>query len=216
MRKNREDKTLKLIKLKLVQAKSCSYICIMKFDGITQDGRLWAVRYDEQEDNALEVVFHDWNDINYLSTFFQKNIADLERYFKISDIELAINDTLADAEQLECVVFDLNPDVDLDELFRPLDNLQASEFLLSKEKAKGHRISGHASWLRLYAIRFEHNSYLITGGAIKLTRTMAEREHTNQELTKLETVRQYLLENGVSDLNSFKDFLNTDNNDKNN
>ena len=188
----------------------------MKFDDITQDGRLWAVRYEGQEDNALEEVFRDWNDINYLSTFFQNNIDDLDRYFKISDIELAINDTLADAEQLECVIFDLNPDVDLDLLFRPLDNLQATEFLLSKEKAKGHRISDHASWLRLYAIRFEHNSYLITGGAIKLTRTMAEREHTNQELTKLEQVRQYLLSNEVSDLNSFKDFLNIDNNDKSN
>lgn len=35
----------------------------------------------------------------------------------------------------------------------------------------------HPSWLRLYAIKLEPGCYIITGGAIKLTRTMEERQH---------------------------------------
>lgn len=35
---------------------------------------------------------------------------------------------------------------------------------------------------------------MITGGAIKLTRTMQEREHTNEELIRLKQVRNYLKE----------------------
>lgn len=36
------------------------------------------------------------------------------------------------------------------------------------------------------AIKLNVGIYIITGGAIKLTRTMQEREHTLQELGKME------------------------------
>ncbi len=55
---------------------------------------------------------------------------------------------------------------------------------LGKEKARPEQQSRHASWLRLYAIKLEPGCYVITGGAIKLTRTMEEREHTLKELSK--------------------------------
>lgn len=45
------------------------------------------------------------------------------------------------------------------------------------------------------------------GGAIKLTRTMEEREHTLKELVKLENVRQYFVANNVIDDDSFTDFI---------
>lgn len=73
----------------------------------------------------------------------------------------------------------------LTSLFRHLENSRVSEMLLGREKAKGQRKT-HDSWLRIYAIKLESNSYLITGGAIKLTRTMEEREHTLNELRKME------------------------------
>ena len=81
------------------------------------------------------------------------------------------------------------------------------EMVLSREKAKGARRFGHASWLRIYALKFEPDTYLITGGTIKLTRTMEEREHTRQELIRLAQVRDFLLEQGAVDLDGFKDYL---------
>jgi hypothetical protein len=48
----------------------------------------------------------------------------------------------------------------------------------------------------------------LTGGAIKLTRTMQEREHTLRELSKMERVRNLLLEQGVVDVDGFEDYTN--------
>lgn len=80
--------------------------------------------------------------------------------------------------------------------------------LLSREKARLQQRPHHASWLRIYAIRLEKGIYIVTGGAIKLTRTMQEREHTLLELQKMEQVRKFLLENGIIDEDSFIEFIN--------
>ena len=68
-------------------------------------------------------------------------------------------------------------------------------------------MSKHASWLRIYAIKLEPGIYVITGGAIKLTRTMQEREHTLSELARMEQVRTHLLTNNIVDKDSFDDYL---------
>ena len=34
----------------------------MTFDKIIEDGRLWAVHYNDKEQNELEHVFTQWND----------------------------------------------------------------------------------------------------------------------------------------------------------
>lgn len=43
----------------------------MTFDKITDDGRLWAVRYDGAEDNVLVTIFEQWNDVQWLREFFK-------------------------------------------------------------------------------------------------------------------------------------------------
>jgi hypothetical protein len=90
-------------------------------------------------------------------------------------------------------------------MFRPLENSRAAEMTLSREKARLHNRPEHASWLRLYAIKLERGCYIITGGAIKLTRTMQERTHTLRELNKMEHVRSVLLEHGAIDVDGFED-----------
>lgn len=79
--------------------------------------------------------------------------------------------------------------------------------LLGKEKARIKDRPRHVSWLRLYAIKLEPGCYIITGGAIKLTHTMQEREHTLAELVKMEQVRNYLIANKAIDTDGFVDFL---------
>jgi len=82
-----------------------------------------------------------------------------------------------------------------------LHNEETGILTLSKQKARRR-------WLRLYALRIDKNVYLITGGAIKLTKTMEERPHTSEELAKLERCRQFLQNNNVFDTDSFKELLN--------
>ncbi len=62
----------------------------MKFDQITENGNLWAVRYADCLDNVLDTLFSHWNDVSWLRSFFKKNTADLVSYFKITDVNQAI------------------------------------------------------------------------------------------------------------------------------
>ena len=118
----------------------------------------------------------------------------------------AIYDTLEDNDRLQCLILDLSPDTDLEKMFKPLDNNQTAALMLDKEKARLDRNGGHLSWLRLYAIRLEKGAFIITGGAIKLTYKMQERTHTSQELVKREQVRNFLLEEGIVDRDSFLEY----------
>lgn len=146
----------------------------------------------------------------FLRSFFSENRKDLITCFHNMELEDAIYDTLADAASLISLILNGTSDNELNKLFRPLENSRIHEMLLSREKAKGKRISGHPSWLRLYALKLDDDIYLITGGAIKLTRKMSERPHTVNELRKMETVRNYLLENGIIDSDGIKDFNDTE------
>lgn len=179
----------------------------MEFDLITDNGNLWAVRYDNCLDNVLDTILDQRNDVTWLRTFFKKNIGDLASYFKVTDVNQAIYDTIEDSEKLQCLIMDISPDANLDEIFRPLENNRTSEMLLGKEKARLKNTTKHASWLRIYAIKLEPGIYIITGGAIKLTRTMQEREHTLLELARMEKVRNFLIEQGISDVDSFDAYL---------
>lgn len=179
----------------------------MTFDDITNDGRLWAVRYDGAEDNALAVAFDKWNDVSWLRSFFKENICDLADYFKITDVNQAIYDTIEDAERLQCLIMDISPDADLDRLFRHLEPSRIEEMLLGKEKARIDSRKRHSSWLRLYAIKLAQGVYIITGGAIKLTATMQDRQHTLDELARMEKVRNFLLDENIVDNDGFEDYL---------
>ncbi|MDE6272945.1 MAG: hypothetical protein K2M31_08065 [Muribaculaceae bacterium] len=179
----------------------------MKFDRITDNGNLWAVRYDNCLDNVLDTILDQWNDVAWLRAFFKENIVDLASYFKITDVNQAIYDTIEDSERLQCLIMDISPAANLDEIFRPLENSRTSEIILGKEKARLKNTHRHSSWLRIYAIKLDPGIYVITGGAIKLTRTMQEREHTLVELARMEKVRNYLLNQDIIDLDSFNDYL---------
>lgn len=179
----------------------------MRYDKILDDNRLWAVRYDGEADNVLQQLFSQWSDPVWLMDFFSANMTDLESYFKITDVGQAIYDTLDDNMALQCLILDISPEADLDKIFRPLSNGRTSEMMLGKEKARLKDRQQHASWLRIYAIKLEPGCYIITGGAIKLTRTMQEREHTLRELAKMELVRNELIAQGAIDVDGFVDYM---------
>lgn len=185
----------------------------MEFDKILNNNKLWAVRYEHETDNVLQRLFSQWSDPEWLMNFFCDNMSDLEAYFKITDVNQAIYDTIDDSNELQCLILDLSPDSNLDKLFRPLENSRTQEMLLGREKARVARNRSHTSWLRLYAIKLEPGCYIITGGAIKLTRTMQEREHTLRELNNMELVRNLLLQEGAIDADGFADYLSEINDD---
>ncbi|MDE5554872.1 MAG: hypothetical protein K2J10_06790, partial [Muribaculaceae bacterium] len=133
---------------------------------------------------------------------------DLKSSFKTERLDQAVQDTFEDAEVLEALILEFPYTENLDNLFKPLDITDTRMSELTREKARNWNRVRHASWLRIYALRLEPNVYVVTGGAIKLSRTMQEREHTAIELDKLNRCKAYLKSNGVFDQVSFVELVN--------
>jgi hypothetical protein len=106
----------------------------MTFDDITEDGRLWAARYNGEKDNALYTLFDQWSDVMWLRSFFKANWQDLTSYFKITDVNQAIEDTIEDSDRLQGIIMDISPDANLDEIFHPLENFRTADILLGKKR----------------------------------------------------------------------------------
>lgn len=139
----------------------------MRFERIIEGkDHLWAVRDMAKPKNELAMLFDTWNDMEYLMQFFIDNFHDLKETFYIERISDAIEDTLDDAEQLERRILDIPFTDNLDELFKPLGTIDMSVRELAREKARNWDRIGHASWLRVYAIRLEENVFVITGGQL--------------------------------------------------
>ncbi len=189
---------------------------------------LYAVKYtddnDEFENNEFieghknpdefNRLFINWQDPEYLDGFFNKNKEDLQKEFygNIS-IEEAIQKTIDEAYKLGQKILSVaekgkeSISESLQTLFKPLNNYENEIYpipIYQKSKVYG---SNYKSWLRIYALRIEKNVFIITGGAIKLTKTMNEREHLKKELKKLENVKSFLISEGIIDNDSIIDFL---------
>ncbi|MCH8549797.1 MAG: hypothetical protein LAT80_13070 [Balneolaceae bacterium] len=173
----------------------------MKIVRIIKDtDSLLSVYNEDEEVSEFRSVFYKWNNVQQLYEFFKANKNDL----KGLSIESAIERTIEDAEQLEQLIKEtaINDYDNLQTIFKALSPSEYRFKSYQKEKAYG---TVRNSWLRIYAIRIHENLYVITGGAIKLTRSMQERPHTNEELNRLNAVRNYLQqlgfnENDVEDL----------------
>lgn len=162
---------------------------------------LYAVRYEEQQMDEFERLFNFWiEDVEYLSTFFRDQRSLLQAgYYRGISVEQAVRATRKEAIFFRRSLLTLarrgieGKTEALQDLFQPLDNNEYRLKPLQKSKARG---LAEKRWLRMYAIRFAGNCFVVTGGAIKLTLKM-ELPYLKEELRKLEQVRQFLVKHDL-------------------
>jgi hypothetical protein len=186
------------------------FVCI--FDANTS---LLTVHYEENSIDEFSRLFRDWTDIEYLEDFFSKNEIDLLRdHWKGISIEQAVLKTRNDAIKLRTKFSQLSSMEakarisKFQNFFKPLEKFPSQSYGFDKKKVYG---SDNKSWIRIYALKIGNDMYLITGGAIKLTDTMDEREHTRKELKKLERCKDFFNEQGIVDDEGMIEFLELDN-----
>jgi uncharacterized protein YciI len=188
---------------------------------------LYAVKYTEEKDefennefdenykikDEFSRLFINWQDPEYLDRFFNKHKKDLQKeFYNNISIEDAIQKTIDEAYEFQQKILSIaekgkeNFSQSLQTLFVPLHNSEKEVYPIP-EYQKSKAYGSHKSWLRIYAIRIEKNVFIVTGGAIKLTKTMNEREHLIKELKKLEKVKELLISEGIIDNDSIVDFL---------
>ena len=161
--------------------------------------RLYTFHYPNIGFDELQRIFKEWKDVEFLTNFFTENEQDLHGEYSIEE---AVVTTKSYAKRFEKKMRIL-VNSDSDELNRFFANLNNDEYRvkeLQRQKAK-------QNWLRLYALRISQEDmedlYVITGGMIKLTLRMEERDHGIEELNKINRCRDYLKSIGVYDLDSF-------------
>ncbi|NDW12623.1 hypothetical protein D0T50_06935 [Bacteroides sp. 214] len=161
--------------------------------------KLYSFHYEVERLDEYERLFEMWNDPEYVFDFAQKNELLLEQMGY--SIDKFVEQVFSDAEVLEEILLSYRDnDSVIDNCFQPLYNQEYQPKILSLQKKR-------CKLLRLYAIRIDTNCYVITGGAIKTTRTMQEHPDTNKELQKLEQCKNYLQSEGVFDNDSFFEII---------
>lgn len=181
-----------------------------------ENNSLLSVQFEDEDSDEFSSMFDKWNDIEYLEKFFEDNKTDLQSgFFGNITIDSAIFRTIDEAERLENYIRTIakrgtkNPeDTRLDLVFTPLHK---NDYSIKHLQSKAYGKKSH-SWLRLYAIRIAENLYVVSGGAIKLTKTMNDRPHLQKELDKLKVTQQYLKEIQLLDENDYE-FIEISNHD---
>lgn len=163
-------------------------------------GKLWAVKYDGDEDNILNIVMERMMDTSCVRSICEKNEEGL-RYHGV-DIETAIDDTQEDAINIFNKLLSVEENSDLDKLFWNLSKY-VNDPILQRSKGFLEKRKRHKSWIRIYAVKLESGKYIITGGTIKLVKDMRDAENTQIELDHLNQCREYLKSNGAGDYDSF-------------
>lgn len=172
---------------------------------------LLSAHFENETSDEFERLFDNWVNIEYLFQFFKINKTDLQRpFWKGMTIEQAVLETRNEASELRNLFIEISKKHKNERirtfkrLFRPLTDTSESNDNIQRKKVYGNR---KPSWLRLYALRVGDDMFIITGGAIKLTDNMEERPHTQKELRKIESCKQYLKDKGIIDTDGMTELL---------
>lgn len=170
---------------------------------------LFSVHFDGQAENEIMKCFNYWLDVNYLYSFFTKYQNDLnsEFYGETISIQQAISYTREEAYELFENLKNLaisgtkNGNKSLSLAFKPLHN---KEFFAKELQEQKSITKTRKRWLRIYAIKIAPNTFIVTGGSIKLVRSMNERVYLKEELTKIERVKDFLKELKIFNQDDFE------------
>lgn len=161
--------------------------------------KLYAFHFEGETHNELSKLLNEWNNREYLYHFLKANSTDIPRGEDIFTLSEKISE---DANKIDDTLHEICSDESkkLNSFFKPLNNEEYRILTISEQK-------GRKNYLRIYALRIDDNCFVITGGAIKLTQKMQDRKHTEKELSKIKTCRNFLKVNDIVDEESFYEFL---------
>jgi hypothetical protein len=177
----------------------------------TKEG-LYAIRYENEEENEYHRLMSTWSDLGYVRTYLKRNEEYLENDFfkKIATSQIAAK-ILEEATELGALFVEaedlfFSGELKLQEIFWPLYDTQILYPIHQKTKASIKDWRFRRALVRFYAIRISKNAYVISGGSIKLVRKMEDHPDTKNELKKLELVKTFLQSKGLFNEDDLKLF----------
>ena len=166
---------------------------------------LYAIRYAKQNLDEFARLFKNWNDTHYVMSYFMVNEEFLKDEYFIHDvIDDLVSKVRAEINALAALLEKYSEEgytdtgENLEKIFKPLKEKKFDTSELQGAKAVLSRTETDKPILRIYGLRLNKNTFIITGGAIKLVHFMQSHPDTNHELQKIEEVRNWLRKNGIT------------------
>jgi len=179
---------------------------------------LYAVKWKGEEKDCLQETFAKWRDVEYLEEFFETHKGLLNSgIWSEMTVERAVEFTITEAEAFWLELLEAAEAKKPEEVRRKLQNLfvplsentivkiQGAISFDPRRKAYG---TSYPSWLRLYAVEIQPAVFVLTGGAIKLTKKMQDFPETMIQLMRLEKCLSMFKENYIEDFDSLCVFIN--------
>lgn len=172
---------------------------------------LYAVQYDNEEFDEFERLMDMWSNTKYVQQYFISNEQYLKTaYYNGIEIGEATFKVLSEQDELERLVYKyaesgFDGHESLQMLFLPL--IKESTVPINQSTKGKVESRNFPRFLRLYAIRIDKNTFIISGGAIKITKFMDEHFDTKAELEKIKLLRSFLLQNDIQTLDDLNYFL---------
>ena len=163
--------------------------------------KIYALQLLEFRENEFRRALYLWNDVEYLKKFYDenKNIILQNPYLEIKNVHDFIEQVFDESENLEEEIEHHYENNSLGDLFEYLfHEISPQNQFYKKIKKK---------LLRLYGIKLE-DEYLVTGGAIKITKKMQDHPDTTEQLEILKQTKIFLDSENITDLDSLLDFMN--------
>jgi hypothetical protein len=172
----------------------------------TSEG-VYAMLFDDQTENEYDRLFNFWDDPELVLEYVKENIEYLKRpYFEGASVEDIAEKVDKESEELEILIEEYFHDEDktLQMLFIPI----GQQAIIPEHQQTKAFVSDRKYFpkpvLRMYAIRINENTFVITGGAIKLVKKMKEHLDTKLELDKLEMAKVFLASKGFDTIEALK------------
>ncbi len=176
---------------------------------------IYAILNHTEEQDEFERNLSLWSDPEYITNYLEVNNHYLgSEHFKNDSIDSLVSKIEKEAIEIEKLMLQKaqagfnKSGESLQQLFKPLNNRKYKLHVHQESKAV---ISDHhfpKPILRMYAIRIAENTFVITGGAIKLVHLMEDHDDTRKELKKLENAKTFLVESNLITEADIQLFLN--------
>ena len=183
-------------------------------------GLIWSACYEGTKRDVFSLLFTQWVDLEYLTSFITKNQRFLKDnpFFSGYSLKEIIIEARREAVGLrnnfsQYYWNEINGEhPDFDDRFFVLN--RRAGFDDFKREMYGHPKSNWrmTSVLRLYAIKIpsennaEPSAYIVTGGGIKLSNSMASMQELKREYSKMESVQRWLEINKITNKQQLIDY----------
>lgn len=151
--------------------------------------KLYSFKYDNYYNSVYERKLDEWQDFEYIySKAYENNIDEklIDQFF---------NEIFFDREFLKNKIDVCSNNNTLFDIFKNLNDYSTQIEPFEKSKAKIYiQYQKRLSRLRLYSLRVNNSCFVITGGAIKFSLRMEDHPDTLEELNRLKSCRQFLLD----------------------